>query len=327
MVEETFHVTWKQFKPHLMVANQNLLQEKHFADVTLVSDDELQVTAHKVVLSACSPLFRNLLLNNPHPHPLLYMRGIKHQQLQAILQFMYSGEARIGQEDIDEFIAVGRELKVKDLSNNSVDVNAKTDDITDLEDKQRQKSETYQVDNLENTDDPYNSTNSDISVTEDIAEEENKNRTQITTKDEANDGFHYCHLCEIKTVSKGSLKMHIESIHDGIRYECGQCDYMATKQGNLKRHRQVKHEDPKYECDSCEYKTTQPEYLEMHTQSRHEGIRYSCDICDYSASRQDTIKAHKKHKHEGVRYTCNGCDYQTAWSKELKRHRETKHKN
>ena len=139
---------------------------------------------------------------------------------------------------------------MKDLCNNRADINTKTDDINILKNTHKQKLETYQGDglgdNLENNDDHHNSTDSDIPVTEDVVEEENKNRTQESTT--TYDGFHYCHLCEIKTVSKGSLKMHIESIHDGIRYECGQCDYMATKQGNLKRHKQVKHEDPKYDA-------------------------------------------------------------------------------
>jgi len=96
---------------------QHLYQDKHFTDVTLVGDDDIQVTAHKIVLSSCSPVFRRLLQNNPHPHPLLYMRGIKHHNLQSILQYMYCGEVRIFQEDMDEFISVSNDLKVKDLCN------------------------------------------------------------------------------------------------------------------------------------------------------------------------------------------------------------------
>merc|ERR1712129_362791 len=114
---DTYQLLWKEFRTHLVKTQQHLYQDKHFTDVTLVGDDDIQVTAHKVVLSSCSPIFRRLLQNNPHPHPSLYMRGTKHQNLQSILQYMYCGEVRIFQEDMDEFISISNDLKVKDLCN------------------------------------------------------------------------------------------------------------------------------------------------------------------------------------------------------------------
>ena len=49
--------------------------EHCFSDVTLVSDDQRPFQAHKYVLSAFSPVLKDILLNNPHPHPLIYLRG------------------------------------------------------------------------------------------------------------------------------------------------------------------------------------------------------------------------------------------------------------
>jgi len=92
-----------------------LFHEKHFADVTLVTDDGIQLTAHKVILSSRSSFFRNILLNNPHPHPLLFMRGTRKSQLMSLLQFMYFGEAKIPQDHIDEFVQVCQDLMVKGI--------------------------------------------------------------------------------------------------------------------------------------------------------------------------------------------------------------------
>ena len=39
----------------------------------------------------------------------------------------------------------------------------------------------------------------------------------------------------------GSLKEHVESIHEGVRYPCDQCDYRATTKGNKKSHEMFKH--------------------------------------------------------------------------------------
>ena len=38
-----------------------------------------------------------------------------------------------------------------------------------------------------------------------------------------------------------SIKTHIQSKHEGIKYPCNQCDYRATTQSNFQRHIQSKH--------------------------------------------------------------------------------------
>ena len=43
-------------------------------------------------LSACSPFFKKLLKVNPHPSPLIYLKGVSYESLQLVLRFMYLGE-------------------------------------------------------------------------------------------------------------------------------------------------------------------------------------------------------------------------------------------
>ena len=87
-----------------------------FPDVTLVWEDSQQMEAHKVVLSISSPLFQNLLKGNRHKHPLIYMRGMKSEDLIAIVDFLYYGEANVFQENLDSFLATAEELKLKGLT-------------------------------------------------------------------------------------------------------------------------------------------------------------------------------------------------------------------
>merc|ERR1712112_763291 len=75
--------------------------------------------AHKVILSACSPFFRNILRKNPHQHPLLYLKGVKYTDLQAVLNFMYHGEVNVAQEELNSFLAVAEDLRVKGLTQNN----------------------------------------------------------------------------------------------------------------------------------------------------------------------------------------------------------------
>lgn len=90
MATEKFCLKWNDFESNISVAFRDLRDEKDFFDVTLACEDE-QLPAHKVILSACSPFFKGILRKNQHPHPLLYLKGIKLKEMQSVLNFMYHG--------------------------------------------------------------------------------------------------------------------------------------------------------------------------------------------------------------------------------------------
>ena len=117
MGSEKFCLRWNDFESNISNAFKELRDDKDFFDVTLACDDE-QIQAHKVILSACSPFFRNILRRNHHPHPLLYMKGVKYTDLQSVLNFMYHGEVNVAQEELNSFLAVAEDLRVKGLTQN-----------------------------------------------------------------------------------------------------------------------------------------------------------------------------------------------------------------
>ena len=96
-MSEKFCLRWNDFENNISVAFKDLREEKDFFDVSLACDSDEQISAHKVILSACSPWFRAILKRNPHQHPLLYLKGVKHSDLQAVLNFMYHGEVNVAQ--------------------------------------------------------------------------------------------------------------------------------------------------------------------------------------------------------------------------------------
>ena len=69
----------------------------------------------KVILVASSPFFQRVLGRNKHPHPLIYMRGIKSVDIVAIIDFLYCGEAAVYQENLDSFLTIAEELELKGL--------------------------------------------------------------------------------------------------------------------------------------------------------------------------------------------------------------------
>ena len=117
MGTEKFCLRWNDFEHNISSAFRELRDDKDFFDVTLACEDE-QIQAHKVILSACSPFFRNVLRRNPHQHPLLYLKGVNYTDLQSVLNFMYHGEVNVAQEELNSFLSVAEDLRVKGLTQN-----------------------------------------------------------------------------------------------------------------------------------------------------------------------------------------------------------------
>ena len=99
----------------------DLRQDKEFTDVILACEDGQQVEAHKVVLIASSPFFQKILKRNKHPHPLIYMRDVRPENLLAMVDFLYHGEANVSQENLDPFLVLAEELQLKGLRGNQTE--------------------------------------------------------------------------------------------------------------------------------------------------------------------------------------------------------------
>ena len=116
MKDKIFSLRSKFFSTNLTSSISDVFTKDSYSDVTLVSDDLIQFKSHKCVLSSCSPVLKNLLLNNPHYHPLIFPRGIKQQELGSILQFIYLGEARFYEGNMDMFMEAVKDLQIKQLT-------------------------------------------------------------------------------------------------------------------------------------------------------------------------------------------------------------------
>jgi len=141
MGTEKFCLKWNDFESNISGAFKDIRDAKDFFDVTLACDDD-QLQAHKVILSACSPFFRNILKRNPHQHPLLYLKGVKYSDLQSVLNFMYHGEVNVAQDELNSFLAVAEELRVKGLTQNNGSQSANTKSSSSSSHHQAPKSPT-----------------------------------------------------------------------------------------------------------------------------------------------------------------------------------------
>ena len=90
---EKLCLKWNDFQVNVNSAFGMLRNDLDLCNVTLVSEDGKHLEAHKVILSSSSPFFLKLLKRNKHPHPLIYMRGVKADELSSLIDFLYYGEA------------------------------------------------------------------------------------------------------------------------------------------------------------------------------------------------------------------------------------------
>ncbi|XP_026498377.2 protein bric-a-brac 1-like isoform X3 [Vanessa tameamea] len=112
---QQFCLRWNNYQTNLANCFDQLLQTESFVDVTLACEGQ-SLKAHKVVLSACSPYFQTLFMDNPCRHPIIIMRDIKYCDLKAVVDFMYRGEINVSQDQITALLKVAETLKIRGLT-------------------------------------------------------------------------------------------------------------------------------------------------------------------------------------------------------------------
>ena len=237
--------------------------------------------------------------------------------MRAILQFMYEGEVRIPQKDMDEFMTICDDLKVRDLSKTYSLVLEASKNVEEIDglNSSVDTSEKLEL-NCENFSDIENSNGGPDSYNEEDLIELGQDEDSSIDMEA---------ICPVKE----SVLKTMKQSHTFTRYACAKCDYMATKTSHLKRHIQVKHEDIYIACNICEYKAKCRAYLMRHmlTHDIHAVKKFSCpsQMCDYQTSEKGSLNAHIGSKHDGVKFSCNDCEYETAWRSTLRKHKKMKH--
>ena len=101
MTANKITLTWNEFDSSASSTIQQLWLDQEFTDVTLVTEDERQFKAHKVVLVSSSLFCKSLFRAFPHPSPLLFLAGVNSEQLQLLLEFMYLGRCQVAKALFD----------------------------------------------------------------------------------------------------------------------------------------------------------------------------------------------------------------------------------
>ena len=246
---EKLCLKWNDFQNNISASYKDLHASSDFSDVTLVSQEGQQVEAHRIILSACSPFFMNVLKRNKHSHPLIYMRGLKAGHMLAIVDFIYHGETKIFQEDLDQFLILAEEFELKGLSGK--------DGIENSENKRNREmtrpveKQTIQEISVpaafakeevieENVNDYGAQALPDVNTSNISNENVDELEEQINSLLQKVERYSVwaCSVCGKRSKQKGNIRQHIEAMHiEGVSLPCDQCGKISKSSTGLRLHK------------------------------------------------------------------------------------------
>ena len=114
--KETILLHWSDFQSNAVNSFQDVRLSLKYSDVTLACKDNTTLfQAHKVILASGSSWFQRVLDQLPGDHALLFLSGVGRRELEAVLDFLYTGQARLPQGDLQHFLQAAQALEVRGL--------------------------------------------------------------------------------------------------------------------------------------------------------------------------------------------------------------------
>ena len=311
---------------------------REFSDVTLVTSDGGHITAHRLVLSLFSELFRTALARcSNQPNTLIYLAGLKGKHLEQLVKLMYFGELRVERQEVEDFLATALELKIGGI----VEVKIGEDEVL------------AKVENVAN--DRHNDYPAFFTSTDLYEETEPSGESKPTAEDALRQEPLLIEYLNIKDSAKTDEGEFVDTFSNPEKIGTGKAhtsiippetnNYSETIQddfdhgtksiepASLKPHSDSdqqllsesneNHLQPivmKFCCSDCDQSFKTKKGLWFHNQSKHLGVVHPCDICNKVFNTTPSLKHHIAVAHKGRRYKCNSCPMMLTSPFSLKGH-------
>ncbi|KAK7068663.1 Broad-Complex, Tramtrack and Bric a brac [Halocaridina rubra] len=137
MEEGILSLRWNNHHSAFFHMLSTLHRKELYSDVTLACSGKF-FPVHKIVLSVCSEYFEDMFKQTTCKHPIVVLKDILHDDMEALLNYMYAGEANVAQSDLARLIKAAECLKIKGL--------AVPDESTPANDTKRTHSDAHSKD-------------------------------------------------------------------------------------------------------------------------------------------------------------------------------------
>jgi len=273
---ESFHLKWDEFPSTMSSSFSKYKENNDFCDVTIACDDK-EIQVHKVIISAGSLFFERILRKNSHPHPWLYLSGVKSRELEAILEFMYSGETKIAEDNMVGFLEKAKELEIQGLSGwngNDVDPPPKEktpdDQLNKSIEKEKLTETTPGRESKKQTHDDSSNINVEslLEIKDEPAEGENSDSEMVELLPLAGGAKSSNQSANDDSKLNNSFMEEEIMKSDGV-FTCKKCGKTAKTKQNIRKHIEIHLEGQSYPCYVCgkEFKTNNS--LHFHISKSH----------------------------------------------------------
>uniref|UniRef100_A0A0K2UUW5 Putative LOC100167818 [Acyrthosiphon pisum] n=1 Tax=Lepeophtheirus salmonis TaxID=72036 RepID=A0A0K2UUW5_LEPSM len=283
---------WNEYESNFKQGFSDLRENEELFDVTLISGSKI-IKAHKVILSACSPIFRSIIASAPiQTHPLIYLRGINFDHLELLLSFMYHGEVKVIQEELEDFISIAEEFQIKGLSNDAPPPKKRRESQPSTS-----TASTYTTPSYLPPDSP------DISIVKNDINEAlpkslpNTEDEECYILDESNDS-------ELTQNYSQNESEQMEANHDALDISSDKNkEYIEALNKEISQHYTKQKTGKGYQCKKCEYSTSYGHVIRRHVESMHIITKgFVCTPCDRVFKTRNSLYSHEQkiHKRESV---------------------------
>jgi len=127
--QRQYCLKWNNHPKNIATVFDRLRLEELFVDVTLATSDRQIIRAHRVLLSAGSGYLEKVLAMNPSDHPTVVLSNIRYKELKLLVDFMYSGEIAVDQQQFPVLLEAAKSLKIRGLYEDSEETNVDEEDV------------------------------------------------------------------------------------------------------------------------------------------------------------------------------------------------------
>ena len=248
MSDEKLCLKWNDFQDVVRASFGELRYNSDFTDVTLACEDQT-IKAHRVILAGGSPFFKRLFKTHSHPQALIYMRGLKFNDLMSMLDFLYQGEAKVYQEELQTFLALAEELELKGLNGSEEEL------LENKEATQQHNKESFKQNPSRINFGPSKIADEDTKLSKIESNQNIFQRTLVST-----------HQKETKSLIDSDTMRIVNSLIEKQfdRHACLKCNYTSTDRRNIKKHVEKHIEGLSYPCTFCGKVSTTSNRFRVH---------------------------------------------------------------